>query len=154
LENILEKKRGFAPCLRGLKYSPQSGVLYRNKKKSRGKAGAVGFLNSHGYLSIIIDGSNWFIHRLAFYFMGDSPDGYIIDHVNGIRTDNRLSNLRKVSKSQNNLNKSPHRRGKIPYINKSNTKGKWIILCKGKYYGTFTSQETAFKKAQELGLYE
>ena len=45
----------------------------------------------------------WLWHRfIAEAFLGACPDGYEVNHKNGIRDDNRLSNLEYLTKSQNN----------------------------------------------------
>lgn len=44
----------------------------------------------------------FYIHRLVYEaWIGNIPNGYDIDHINGIKTDNRVSNLRIVSRSEN-----------------------------------------------------
>ncbi len=46
------------------------------------------------------------IHKLVMEaFVGERPDGFDIDHINRIKNDNRLENLRYCSKSENMLNK-------------------------------------------------
>lgn len=42
------------------------------------------------------------LHR----FLANPPDGYCVDHINGNTLDNRRSNLRICTKSENNFNKS------------------------------------------------
>lgn len=66
------------------------------------KAGkTAGSLHSEGYLTINIDRRNLYAHRLAWlYFYGEWPRG-IIDHINGNRRDNRISNLRDTTRSVN-----------------------------------------------------
>lgn len=45
------------------------------------------------------------VHRLvAHAFLGQCPQGYVVDHINGDCIDNRLENLRYVSRSENKLN--------------------------------------------------
>ena len=39
---------------------------------------------------------------VAEAFFGPCPDGYEVDHINNIRTDNRVSNLQYLTKSENN----------------------------------------------------
>ena len=67
-------------------------------------AGKIAKGVSNGYNSIrVIDYVYW-AHRLAWlYTNGHWPTGEI-DHINGIRLDNRLVNLRDVSRSTNQQN--------------------------------------------------
>ena len=45
------------------------------------------------------------VHRIiAEIFIGDIPEGYVVDHKNRIRWDNRAENLRIVTVAENNLN--------------------------------------------------
>ncbi|HBC5385607.1 TPA: HNH endonuclease [Citrobacter koseri] len=51
----------------------------------------------HGYIRIKLCGKNHKAHRLAWLYVHEHwPEGEI-DHVNGIRDDNRIGNLRDVS---------------------------------------------------------
>jgi len=55
----------------------------------------------NGYICIGLDGKNYSAHRLAWqHFYGDVPPNYI-DHINRVKTDNRITNLREADKSQN-----------------------------------------------------
>jgi len=59
-----------------------------------------------GYIrvGIIIDGVNkkYFVHRMvAETFFEDFQEGYTVDHINGIRNDNRVENLRVVTLKKN-----------------------------------------------------
>lgn len=58
-----------------------------------------------GYEQVGIDGKLYRSHRLAWlYVHGEWPSGQI-DHINGIRSDNRLANLRAVSNQVNGQNR-------------------------------------------------
>jgi len=46
----------------------------------------------------------WFVSKLVYMtFIGELPKGSDIDHINGIKKDNRKSNLRALSRSENML---------------------------------------------------
>ena len=50
------------------------------------------------------------VHRLvARAFIGERPEGYVIDHINGDRWDNRVQNLRYVTCSENLRSKHTER---------------------------------------------
>ena len=85
------------------------------------------------------------MHRL----INDTPDGYDTDHINGDKLDNRRSNLRTATRSENNFNTPP------PITNRSGFKGVWWhdgqkrwwahIQINGKrsHLGSFTTKEEA-----------
>lgn len=66
----------------------------------------AGHLNCFGYVQIKVDRVLYRAHRLAWVWMtGNWPQLEQIDHRNGIRDDNRWSNLREVSRTYNNQNR-------------------------------------------------
>jgi hypothetical protein len=74
------------------------------QSKCEGKI--AGWKHCAGYVSLRVDGKDWLAHRLIWLMAtGEIPDGEI-DHKNGDRSDNRLSNLRVVTKTENARNQS------------------------------------------------
>jgi hypothetical protein len=64
----------------------------------------AGGVHSSGYVIVCVDGTLHRGHRLAWFWMtGKWPEGPI-DHLNGIRHDNRFSNLREVTHQANTQN--------------------------------------------------
>jgi hypothetical protein len=60
---------------------------------------------AQGYIRLSVAGKSWAVHRLIWKLhTGRDPVG-LIDHINGVRYDNRIENLRDVSAQANNLNK-------------------------------------------------
>lgn len=87
-------------------YDQHAGVFKWSLKTNRKVVvGAnAGSVTRHGYVAIRIDGTRFAAHRLAFlYVTGKWPDGEI-DHINGVRSDNRWINLRACSSAENRQN--------------------------------------------------
>ena len=90
-----------------LDYNEDSGLFkwreYRNGINRRAKNNA-GSLSRYGYIEIRIDGVLHKAHRLAWlYVYGYMPEEKI-DHINRIRCDNRIINLRIATSRQNAYN--------------------------------------------------
>jgi len=86
-------------------YNSDTGVFIWLKNKSNNvKIGSVaGGKAAMGYSRIMIDGSNYKSHRLAWlYCNGNLPN--MIDHMDGNRSNNAIENLRDVSSIENSRN--------------------------------------------------
>jgi hypothetical protein len=89
-----------------LDYSPETGLFkWKIAHSRRVHVGDVaGSTSIKGYILIGVDGFVYRAHRLVWlYVHGEFPKHYI-DHINGIKTDNRIENLRDVSSKINNEN--------------------------------------------------
>lgn len=87
-------------------YSEDTGRFLRLYQPARGlKNNPTGSVAGNGYLQLKFGGKVYAQHRLAWlYVYGKLPDG-VIDHINGDRADNRISNLRDVDQSTNLQNR-------------------------------------------------
>jgi len=86
---------------------PETGIFIRKISRGNSKSGQVaGCSDGNGYLQIMVDARLYRAHRLAYIlYYGKHEENLQIDHINGIRSDNRKSNLRLVTNKQNNENK-------------------------------------------------
>ena len=72
---------------------------------SRGWTPVRGNLEKDGYRRIFIDGRHAVVARVVYeVFVESIPDGMEIDHINTVRDDNRVENLRVVTHRDNLLN--------------------------------------------------
>ena len=82
-----------------LKYNSETGEFTRKIAKG-GK-----IKDSSGYILISVDGEKYYAHRLAWLYMyGEFPKNSI-DHINKIKDDNHLYNLRDVTSIENQRNR-------------------------------------------------
>ncbi len=83
------------------KYDPDTGILYGRGCK------AIGSVSNTGYLMVEINKKHRTLHRFIFELQGiEIPEGMQVDHINGIKTDNRWDNLRLVSPRDNAKNRA------------------------------------------------
>jgi hypothetical protein len=86
-------------------YEPNTGVFRSRVQRSNAPGGSVaGSSHGNGYRKIAIDRRRYYAHRLAWlYVHGRWPTGQL-DHINLVRDDNRILNLREASCGENNQN--------------------------------------------------
>ena len=111
----------------------KDGKLYwKVSTSNRVKVGQeVGNKRPDGYRELKYNGTRVLAHRLIWeMFNGSIAEGLQIDHINGIRDDNRINNLRLVTNAQNQLNSKlkPSNKLGIKGVYKS-SKNRWSIFC-------------------------
>ena len=97
---------------RMLRYDPETGLLYHRGRDDRNAqwngryAGKqAGSANGRGYIDIYYNPKRLAAHRVIWVMHnGPIPDGMMMDHVNGVRSDNRLQNLRLATNRENQWN--------------------------------------------------
>lgn len=85
-----------------LQYDASTGHFIKRGGLREGKI--VGCKKREGYIVISVQGKIYYAHRLAWlYVCGEWPE-LEIDHINGDRGDNRIHNLRHVTRRENAQN--------------------------------------------------
>ena len=131
---------------KGVDYNPLSGEFYWNSTHRTHKGKRAGSVNTDGYL--VISRKNLMGHRLAwFVYYGELlREGETIDHINGVKTDNRIANLEKVSVRENTSRRSlALKTSNLPLGVVSNLKGR------GKDY---RARAVIDGKLRHLGYYD
>lgn len=91
-----------------LDYNPETGLFtWKQYRGGTAFAGScAGRPNKSGHIQIMVDGVRYMAHRLAWLYVNGSFPKNEIDHINRIRSDNRIANLRPASNLENAQNRS------------------------------------------------
>ena len=97
-----------------LNYDPETGVFTRRVRSStRIRIGDVaGWSDKEGYVRIRVLNRVRAAHRLAWLHVHGVWPPNEIDHINGMRGDNRISNLREATHAENCRNRKKPRTGR------------------------------------------
>jgi len=150
-----------------LDYNPETGILtWRHldrsqcasemawRAKSRVFGSVAGSIAVNGYRSIAIGAKRYYAHRLAWLIMTGGWPTDDIDHRNGDRDDNRWSNIRAASRSQNHQNRVGREDTGASWHERM---GRWRAVItldkKQKHVGYFDTEEeavAAYREAKAL----
>ena len=141
-------------------YNPITGeiIWIKDMKRRKHKGVLAGCINGCGYLQVQLKGVMILGHRLAWYlYNGEDPKDQI-DHINGVRNDNRIHNLRVVSHRENLQNCISHREGRLVGASFYSRDGNWRadiqIDGKKKHIGYYETEQEAHEayvnKLQEV----
>lgn len=145
----------YAELIETLNYDPMTGVFtWKQAGKGRRTNKQVGSWDMYGYLTVRLGkakaAKSYKLHRLAWlYAMGEWPK-HDIDHLNGIRHDNRIENLRDAPRKMNLENQIKMRNRK----NKTGLMGAYFDAKKDMYYSRISHHDKSlylgsFKTAEE-----
>lgn len=134
-----------------LHYDHETGVFtWRSRTSNRVKIGDIaGAIDLNGYRLIGVDGRLYKAHRLAWLYVYGRWPVKQIDHINGVRDDNRFANLREATSGENHQNitrRSDNTSGFIGVTwHRQNMKWMAQIRVDGRYHylGCFNTSEEA-----------
>lgn len=127
-----------------LEYDPATGIFTWKSSNL-----VAGFVHSGGYLETSINETKYYLHRLAWFYMtGEWPPNQI-DHINGVKDDNRWCNLRLATRNQNGYNakikSNSSNVSKNVYYEKRRNKYRVSVRANGKrnFVGYFKTEDEA-----------
>lgn len=126
-------------------YNKETGLLERKQRNGRMSAGSSVGTKTYGYIQIQIDGVIHKAHRVIWLYVHGELPICDIDHINGIRDDNKISNLRLASRSDNMQNQ---RRSRL-----SNGTSQYLGVHKHSKINKFVSQIKVDGKVLHLGCF-
>jgi hypothetical protein len=144
-----------------LHYDPDTGVFtWKVNKGNRARAGSeAGCVHRAGrthYRQIMIDGTKYRAHRLAWMFVHGEFPKHHIDHIDGIGLNNPIRNLRDVTQRENIKNSRMPCTNTSGIVGVSFDRGKWKVQIRtesgNKHIGRFTDIEDAVaaRKAADI----
>jgi len=133
---------------KALEYNPITGIFtWIKQPNGRVASGSIAgcLFAKDGYKTIQFNHKMYRSARLAWWFYYNEWPQYVIDHINGDRLDDRISNLRDVPPKQNSQNKKCHREGHL--LGTTFFNGKWHAQCteNGKriHLGCYSTEQEA-----------
>jgi len=134
-------------------YDADTGLFTRIKSVQASGKRVSDKPNGDGYLQFCIDYKMYLQHRAAWlYAYGEFPKGHI-DHINRVKTDNRLCNLRVVNDFENSQNRTLAKNNLYPHVQwlrKKNSFKVKIVSAGKAYVRVFKSFEDAKNCSNEF----
>ena len=99
----------------------------------------------------MLDGKNYLEHRVVWRIVNGAWPAGELDHINGVRDDNRLENLRDSTRQQNMFNRKATKGSTSKYkgVSWKSKNSKWVAQCcisgKVKYLGLYKTEQEAAK---------
>lgn len=94
-------------------YVAETGVLIRKVSRGNQVAGnCVKTRSTKGYLRVLVDGQRYYVHQIVWVLFNKTwPEQ--LDHINGVKSDNRIENLRICDTSTNCHNQHGPRKNNV-----------------------------------------
>lgn len=117
----------------------------------------LGCLSSKGYIYGRFRYKLYFLHRLIWVYHNGAIESEVIDHINRVKTDNRIENLRPATRQQNNFNSVGWSNAASEFKGVSKKRKNWraVIRLNGKqqHLGTFKTEieaSLAYRKVANI----
>lgn len=139
-------------------YNPITGIFLHKKKFGYKQGTIAGSPHKNGYLVLGIDRRSILAHRAAWAIVnGSLPDnGLDIDHIDGDKRNNSISNLRVASRSDNLKNSKGHKDSKsgVKGVSWCKRRNKWQVRIfrngENKWIGMFEDINKAKEEYEKV----
>lgn len=102
--------------LKHYSYCSESGVFKYARKTNQRNVGDIVKPYATGYVYLHINNKSYAAHRVAYMLCHKDLYELQIDHINHVRHDNRICNLRLVTNKENSKNSSISKRSKTGFV--------------------------------------
>jgi hypothetical protein len=129
-------------------YRPDTGLFFwKVTLGSRARAGDMAGSRSNGYIKIGVDGTQFSAHRLAWVYQygAMADEGMDIDHIDGDKSNNKIQNLRLVSRAHNSQNR---------VVAQSSSRVRVLGVSSRKAIRRYSAQIMIGKKNKHLGYFD
>ena len=142
-----------------LDYDPLTGLfVWKVHRCGKAKVGSIAGTIVKGYVLITVDGVRYQAHRLAWFWMTGEWPARILDHEDRVRSNNKWSNIRGASYSQNRQNSGvmSNNTSGVKDVHWHSSKQRWRALITVNYrdvwLGNFRKKEDAIaaRRAAEM----
>lgn len=136
----------FAKANSIFKYNPDTGIItYKISRGCKAAGFEAGYLHRTGYIQIEVNGKAYLAHRLAWLLYWGSWPKENIDHINRVKTDNRICNLRDCSQKVNTSNRGLNKNNTSGYtgVSYNSSRSNWVAKYGTKTIGYFSTPEEA-----------
>jgi hypothetical protein len=140
-----------------LEYQPETGALLQRKARPKVKVGSLaGVVTPYGYRYIQLQGRKYAAHRLIWYIEHGSFPPHDIDHIDGNKLNNKITNLREATRKQNCENKGAQKNNKLGIrgVSYNQRLRKYVAQIQhngiNQYIGLYTDPQEASKAYEEV----
>jgi len=151
-------KRSILPSVEELhrlfRYDSETGKLYwKISPAIPVKAGdETAWIMSNGYLRVMIKNKSYYVHRIIYKMCHKIEPPDYLDHINEIKTDNRIENLRSIDQGHNTRRSLKGTGVKNPSGNKKKYRAEPRFNGKDYHLGCFDTFEEARQKVVDWEL--
>jgi len=133
----------------------KDGLLYRKSGKGGVEKGCVaGYSRKNGYREVSVLGKKYYNHRLVYlYHYGYMPEGEV-DHINRVPGDDRIENLREVSRYCNmrNINNTSANTSSVKGVHYNKINRTWVAQIRANNKTSHIGASKSFIEAVCLRL--